>query len=171
MKFEINKDPAAINRELFQITHGLYVLTSKMDGRINGQCLDACMQVTNSPPRLAIGVGKRSLTHDFITSSGLFVVNAIDREDPKCYEKVKHFGMQSGWKVDKLAVAPHELLESGVPIIPDAKAFYECRVVKEMMLDLGTHTLFVGDVISSGVSERGRPLTYNEYRETIKKGQ
>ena len=61
--FELVSDPAGLNRALFEVTHGLYVLTAVRDGRANGQCLDAMMQVTNSPPRVAVGVGKSSLTH------------------------------------------------------------------------------------------------------------
>ena len=50
-RFEIASDPAELNRTLFEMTHGLYVLTALRDGKANGQCLDAAMQVTSSPPR------------------------------------------------------------------------------------------------------------------------
>ena len=169
MTFIIAKE-AAINQALFQITHGLYILTAKRDDKLNGQCLDAAMQVTNMPPRIAIGVGKRSLTHEMIEATGRFIVNVIDREDPACCEMVKHFGFQSGRKVDKFASTEYELSEKGLPILPCAKAFYECSVVEELKLDLGTHTLFVGQVELAGTREEGEPLTYNEYRKVTKKG-
>ncbi|HQC51356.1 MAG TPA: flavin reductase [bacterium] len=75
MEFKIVSENSAINQALFQVTHGLYILTSTSGGRLNGQCLDALMQVTSIPPRIAIGVGKRTLTCEMISESGLFVAN------------------------------------------------------------------------------------------------
>ncbi|MBT3180883.1 MAG: flavin reductase, partial [Deltaproteobacteria bacterium] len=66
MDFKVTNDNAELNQTLFQVTHGLYILTSTMNGKHNGQCLDALMQVTNMPPRVTIGVGKKSLTHEMI---------------------------------------------------------------------------------------------------------
>jgi len=167
--FKTVGDNAGLNQALFQVTHGLYILTSVVGDKLNGQCLDALMQVTNMPPRMAIGVGKRSLTHEMIMESGIFVANVLDREDPKCYDKVKHYGFQSGRKVNKFENVECILGENGAPILPEAKAFYECRVVKELCVDLGTHTIFVGAVERAGEREVGEPLTYNEYRKVMKK--
>ncbi len=169
MEHRIVSDVPGLNQALFQVTHGLYILTSKMGEKLNGQCLDALMQVTNMPPRIAIGVGKRSLTHEMIKESGIFVANVINREDEGCYDLVKHFGFQTGRKVDKFANTAYELGELGAPILPGSKAFFECIVDRGLTADLSTHTLFVADVKSAGTREGGEPLTYNEYRKVMKK--
>lgn len=170
MDFKISNEGAGLNQALFQITHGLYILTTTSNGRHNGQCLDALMQVTGTPPRIAIGVGKRSLTHDMIVESGIFVASVIDREDPACYDKVKHFGFQSGRKVDKFENYKFEIGKIGVPILPDTKAFFECRVISELTVETETHHIFFGLVVRAGEKEKGEPLTYNEYRKVMKKG-
>jgi flavin reductase (DIM6/NTAB) family NADH-FMN oxidoreductase RutF len=172
--FEISDQPAALNQALFQVTHGLYVLTAARGGeadskRLNGQCLDAAMQVTSTPPRVAIGVGKKSLTHQLISQTGKFVLNVLDRKDPKCPDIIRRFGFQSGRDVNKFEDFSFELSSGGLPVLPDAKAFYECTVIQELTLDLDTHSLFVASVNRAGVKERGEPLTYNEYRKTIRK--
>ena len=167
--FKIVDDPAGLNQALFEVTHGLYVLTVIRDGRANGQCLDAAMQVTNSPPRIAIGVGKRSLTHEMIVETGTFALNALDKTDPECPDVIRRFGFQSGRNVDKFADFPYEPGENGSPILPVAKAFWECTVIPELTVDLGTHTLFVAAVDRAGVREGGEPLTYNEYRRTMRR--
>ncbi len=183
MKFTIVNDIADLNQALFQVTHGLYILTAKHEGRLNGQCLDALMQVTSAPPRIAIGINKRSLTHEMIAATGRFVANVLDRsggvvageelttppKDEDWMEVIRHFGFQSGRTVDKFAKTPHELSENGIPILPEAKAFYECHVVPEMTQDLGTHTLFVALVERAGTRDDGEPLTYNEYRKSMRK--
>jgi len=167
--FKIATDAGGLNQSLFEVTHGLYVLTAVRGGRANGQCLDAAMQVTNAPPRITIGVGKKSLTHEMIIETGKFVLNALDREDPSCPDVVRRFGFQSGRDVDKFAEFPHETGESGIPILANAKAFYECTVLPEFTVDLATHTLFVALVERAGTREDGEPLTYNEYRKTMRK--
>ena len=168
MPFDVVTDPRALNRALFQITHGLYVLTASSGERFNGQCLDALMQVTSRPPRIAIAVNKRTLTHEMIASTGRLTVNVLDREDHGCPDVIQRFGFQSGRTVDKFAQFSHELGKNGLPILPGAKAFYECSVIPEMTLDLGTHTLFIASVDCAGTRAGGEPLTYNEYRKRIK---
>ena len=169
MPFEIATKSADLNQACFKITHGLYVLTAKNE-KFNGQCIDAVMQVTNMPPRLAIAIGKRSLTYEMISESGEFVINVIDRDDPAKMEVVKHFGFQSGRKVDKFADITFETGELGLPILPDAKAYFECKVIDEMRVDLDTHMLYTASIIRAGVSEEGTPFTYTEYRDIKSKG-
>ena len=169
MKFTIVNDTADLNQALFEVTHGLYILTAEHEGRLNGQCLDALMQVTNTPPRIAIGINKRSLTHEMIVAGGRFVANVLDREDEHCPDVIRHFGFKSGRDVDKFANFPHKLSKMAIPILLQGKAFYECRVLPEFMLDLGTHTLFVAAVERAGVRQEGEPLTYNEYRKSMRK--
>jgi flavin reductase (DIM6/NTAB) family NADH-FMN oxidoreductase RutF len=169
MDFLMATGKAELNQALFQVTHGLYILTAKDETRANGQCLDALMQVTNSPARVAIAVNKRSLTGEMIAKTGRFVVNVLDRENRACPDVIKHFGFQSGHDVDKFKDYPHEKDEHGIPILPDAKAFYACRVESDMTLDLGTHTLYIAEVEQAGTHESGEPLTYNEYRKTIRR--
>ncbi len=170
MAFTFVTDNAALNQALFRVTHGLYILTAALDGRINGQCLDALMQVTNNPPRIAIGVGGKSLTHEMIAKSGRFAVSVLDRENEHCAEVIRRFGFQSGRDVDKFADFPYEKTEHGIPYLPDAVAIYECTVVPEMTVDLTTHSLFVASVDRAGTGDSGEPLTYNEYRKRIRKG-
>ena len=162
--FNIVTDVAGLNNACYQITHGLYILTASLD-KPNGQCIDSLMQVTNAPCRIAIGIGKRSLTYEMISKTATFGVNALDRHDSAWMHKVEHFGFQSGRKVDKFADIPYELGQLGVPILPDAKAFFECRVVPEFSVDLKTHMLYVGAVERAGTRHDGEPLTYNEYRK------
>ena len=170
MAFTFVTDNAGLNQALFRVTHGLYILAARSGDRLNGQCVDALMQVTNMPPRMAIGIGSKSLTHEMIAASGRFAVSVLDREDETCPATIRRFGFQSGRDVDKFADFPHELTEHGIPYLPDAVAVYECTVIPEMTVDMTTHSLFIASVDRAGTRESGEPLTYNEYRRTIRKG-
>ncbi|MBU1050826.1 flavin reductase family protein [Candidatus Bipolaricaulota bacterium] len=169
MPFTYVTEPGPINVALFQVTHGLYILTTKAGEKINGQCLDALMQVTNAPPRVSLGVGKKSLTHEMILESGQFCISVLDRGNAACGDIVRRFGFQSGRDVDKFEGFKHGLTEQGIPFLLDAVAVYDCTVIREMTVDLGTHSLFVADVDRAGSRGQGEPLTYNEYRNTLRK--
>ena len=170
MDFTFVTDIGSLNQALFRVTHGLYILTARSGDRINGQCLDALMQVTNAPPRIAVGIGKSSLTHEMIAENGRFAVSVLDREDADVADVIRRFGFQSGRNVDKFAGFPHALTERGIPYLPNAVAVYECTVLPEWTIDLQTHSLFVASVDRAGTRDEGEPLTYNEYRKSLRKG-
>jgi flavin reductase (DIM6/NTAB) family NADH-FMN oxidoreductase RutF len=170
MAFTFVTDQASLNQALFRVTHGLYIVTAASENRINGQCLDALMQVTNAPPRIAVGIGKRSLTHEMIAGSGRFVVSVLDRESEDAADVIRRFGFQSGRDVDKFDGFPHESTERGIPYLLDAVAVYECTILPNWTVNLQTHSLFVASVDRAGTREDGEPLTYNEYRKSLRKG-
>jgi len=169
MAFTFVTDSAALNQALFQVTHGLYVVTAKRGDKSNGQILDALMQVTNAPPRIAVGMGKRSLTHEMIAETGRFVVSVLDRDDPACVAVIKRFGFQSGRDVDKFLDFPHSTTDRGLPYLPTAVAVFEATIIPSWTIDLGTHALFIASVDQTGTREGGEPLTYNEYRKSLRK--
>lgn len=164
MDFKISTKASDLNRALFQVTQGLYILTSRVGDKLNGQCLDALMQITNVPPGVAMSVSKHTLTHEMILESGIFVINVLDKNDKGWMEKVKHFGFQTGRKVDKFASVSYEPAENGAPLLPDASTFFECSAVKDKIVDLKTHTLIVGEVTRAGTCDKCEPVSYNEYR-------
>jgi flavin reductase (DIM6/NTAB) family NADH-FMN oxidoreductase RutF len=127
------------------------------------------MQVTNAPQRVALGVGKRTLTHEMIAATGRLVASVLDRLDPASPDVIRRFGFQSGRDVDKFAGFPHETTERGIPYLPNAVAVFELSVLAEFTQDLGTHTLFVASVDRAARREGGEPLTYNEYRKSVRR--
>lgn len=169
MAFSFVTEGAALNQALFQVTHGLYVITAKRGDKINGQVVDSLMQVTSAPPRIALGLGKRSLTHEMVAETGRFVVSVLDRNDPACAEVIRRFGFQSGRDVDKFAGFPHETLEWGIPCLPTAVAVFEASVARLLTVDLITHSLFVATIERAGTRDGGEPLTYNEYRKSMRR--
>lgn len=79
------------------------------------------------------------------------------------------FGFKSGRDVDKLAQCAWEEGPTGVPLVTDhALSVFDARVIGEA--DAGTHTIFIGEVVSARKLRRGAPLTYAAYHE-LKKGK
>ena len=151
-----------LKRALSLISYGLYVVASKTGDRINGQVCNTFVQVTGDPPRVAVGLNHKNLTHDFVKESGAFAVTVLGRGN---YGLVRQFGFQSGRQVDKfqgVRYIPGPI--TGCPVLADGVAYLECRVRPEMSVDVGTHALFVADVVGAGVIKDVLPLTYADYR-------
>jgi flavin reductase (DIM6/NTAB) family NADH-FMN oxidoreductase RutF len=110
---------------------------------------------------MAVGINKSNYTCEFIKASGVMAINAL-RQDQIPY--VKHFGLQTGRKVDKFATVKYITRSTGCPILPDAHSFFECRVFHELCRDCGTHMLFVCDILEGDVLNPGEVLTYEYYR-------
>jgi flavin reductase (DIM6/NTAB) family NADH-FMN oxidoreductase RutF/rubredoxin len=149
------------------LTYGLYVVTSRADGKANGQIANTVVQVTADPARIAVALNKENLTHEYVSRSGVFGVSVLDKETPTPF--IGLFGFKSGRDVDKLAEVEHMEGSSGCPVVTEnALAVIEARVVGT--LNVGTHTIFVGDVVAGDVLRDGEPLTYAYYRDA-KKGK
>lgn len=150
---------------LHAISYGLYVVTARKGGRRNGQIANAVMQVTAAPPQLAVALHKDNLTHEFIKDSGAFAVAVLGEDAPMTY--IGRFGFKSGRDADKFADLSCQDGETGCPLATDyAVAVLEARVVAA--LDVGTHTVFVGEVVAARKLNDAPPMTYAYYHAVLK---
>lgn len=156
---EAGGDVAAALRSL---TYGMFVVSSRSGDRLNAQTCNTVFQVTSDPVRLAIGINQRNLTHEFMTESAVAAITVLGQGNMGA---IKHFGFRSGRDGDKLAGVDHRLSPVvGCPILPAGSYYLEGRVLPELSPALGTHTLFILEVLGGGPLRRRRPLTYGDYR-------
>ena len=147
---------------IFKIGYGLYVITSKKEGKFNGQVCNTVFQITSDPQRVAIALNRENLTNEFVKESGLVTINVLGRAN---FEDIKRFGYQSGHKVDKFKDFVHgESPANGCPVLLNAVAFLDLKIDPELVMEVGTHTLFIGEVIDGGLIKDGEPITYTFYR-------
>ena len=155
-------DPKA----LYKISYGLYVITSKKGEEINGQTANSLIQVTAEPPAIAIGLNKKNLTNEFIKESKVFAVSILSQDTP--LNIIGQFGFKSGRDINKFDQVNYKLGKTRAPILLDnSLAYLEVKVTQEM--DVGTHTIFVGEVVESEVLKDGEPMTYAYYHQ-VKRG-
>jgi ferric-chelate reductase [NAD(P)H] len=155
-----------LDRKAFRdLSYGLYIVTSRDGERLNGQIINTAIQVTSDPPRVAVIINKKNLTHGLIAKSGTFAVSVIEEASPMTF--IGLFGFRSGRDIDKLAKVQCKEGVTGCPLVTDhALSVIEARVIDQV--DLGTHTVFIGDAVYSEVLRSGRPLTYQYYNEKMK---
>ena len=151
---------------LYAIGYGLYIICSKKGERFNGQVANTVTQVTSEPPAIGVIINKENLTHEFIKESRVFTASVLAKDTPLAF--IGHFGFKSGREIDKLKGINYIMGETGAPIVTDhALAFLEVKVSKE--LDVGTHTIFVGELAGAEVLGEGEPMTY-AYYHLVKRG-
>ncbi|MDY6437132.1 MAG: flavin reductase [Bacteroidales bacterium] len=153
-------------KSLSKIGYGLYVLTTNYDNIDNGCIINTVQQVTSNPLRLSIVVNKNNYTHDLILDSCVFNINVLTTETP--FKVFEHFGFQSGRSVNKFAGCEQELRAvNHVLYLPKyINAYFACRMVKS--IDLGTHTMFIADVLDAVQVNDKDTVTYDYYQKNIK---
>jgi ferric-chelate reductase [NAD(P)H] len=157
---------SGLNRKvLSHLSYGLYVVTSRLDGRLNGQIVNSVQQVTSEPPRVSVIVNKNNLTHQFIAQTGVFGASVLDITTPMPF--IGLFGFKSGRDVEKLAHTQYVPGSTGAPLVTDySLSVLEAEVIDRV--DVGTHTLFVGDVLNGEILRSGEPMTYLYYQSHLK---
>ncbi len=155
-----------INEGLNYITYGLYIVTSSDGEHKNGMIVNTVFQVTAEPARMAISVNKNCLTHEIISKSCVFAAMPLEQETDLPFIGI--FGFRSGRTFDKLAKVPYKTGFLGCPIVTEHTLSY-MEVEVSQTVDVGTHTLFIGEVKDAGVVKpNGTALTYDYYHHVIK---
>ena len=154
-------------KALHSIGYGVYIVCSKKGEKINGQTANAAMQITSDPPTVAISINKQNLTHKYIQDSNVFSVSILSQQAP--VDLIGSFGFKSGRDIDKFEKVSYTTENAGsVPVVTDhAVAYLVGKVVDS--LDVGTHTIFIGELIDADVLDKAEPMTYAYYHQ-VKRG-
>jgi flavin reductase (DIM6/NTAB) family NADH-FMN oxidoreductase RutF len=108
--------------------------------------------VCTNPPMLSISVRPSRYSYKFIQETGEFTVNLASREMTKALD---YCGVCSGRDVDKWSKTGLTKLKADevkAPLVAESPVSIECRV-KEA-LELGSHTMFVAEVLAVHVSSK-----------------
>ena len=103
--------------------------------------------VNSEPPMVSVSLRKDRFSHGLITASGEFVVNLADE---KMARALDFCGVRSGRDTDKaketgLRYMPADGLETA-PAVSGAPLSLCCKV--RQTLELGSHDMFIGEVVS-----------------------
>lgn len=98
--------------------------------------------------------------------TGKFNVSVISQKAD--FELFRHFGFQSGRDVDKFAdFNKYKHSENGLAYITDGTNAYISAYVKHTV-DLGSHTMFIGEITDMEVLDDSTSATYEYYMNNIK---
>ena len=153
-------------KAMYQLSYGLFVLTSAFEGRDSGCIINTGIQVTSEPNRISIAVNQGNFTKELVEKSGKFNLSVLS--EAASFETFRHFGFQSGRDVDKFAAySDCKRSANGLYYITAGTNAYISATV-EQTVDLGTHMLFIAAVDDMEVLSNDPSATYAYYQSQIK---
>lgn len=153
-------------KTLFKLSYGLFVLTARDGEKDNGCIIDTAIQAASTPNQISICINKSEFTHGMIMDTGAFTVSIISQKAN--FDLFKHFGFQSGRDVNKFEnFTACKRGKNGIFYITEGtNGFISVKVDKTV--DLGSHTMFVGEITDMEVLNDDTSATYEYYQNNIK---
>lgn len=128
------------------LVHGVYVVTTRLGDRVNGMTAAWVSQASIKPPLVMVSIAPPRYSHELIKESRIFAVNLLTDGQ---VDLGKRFGYKSGRKVDKFAGLDYTTAATGAPILPQAYAYLDCKLLDTF--PAGDHDLFVGEVVEAKI--------------------
>ena len=153
-------------KAMYKLSYGLFVLTTKVDDKDNGCIINTAIQAASEPNQMSICVNKQNYTHDMIKESMEFNVSIISEK--ASFDLFKHFGFQTGREVDKFeGFDKCDRSSNGLFYITEGThAYISVKVTNTE--DIGSHTMFIGEIVDMEVLDDAPSATYTYYMSNIK---
>lgn len=131
------------------------IVTTRLDDQIYGLTATAFSSLSVQPPMVFVSIFRKTHTHPMIEQSGVFCVNFLAPE-------MTHLSDRFAGRYpneERFAGLSYRTEATGAPVLDDAIAYIDCRVVEGLVT--GDHTIFVGQVESTDTQKVDQsPLIY-----------
>ena len=130
---------------------GVTLITIKSGEQIHGLTVSAFASISPEPPLVAVVIDHRHRSHALLEREGaVFAVNILGQDQVDLSNRF-------AWLKDEDRFAEGEwgTAATGAPILTDALAWLDCRI--HAGYPAGRHTIYVGEVVASGVPQPGEP--------------
>jgi len=136
---------------------GVSVVTANVDGNRIGVTVGSLVSLSLDPPLVGISIGRDLALHELLRVAGAFGVSVLrGNQDDVASHFARGVPPIALWSRIETRTG-----RTGVPLLADALAWLECRIVAEH--PVGDHTFFVGEVLALAESEPGPALAYREH--------
>jgi flavin reductase (DIM6/NTAB) family NADH-FMN oxidoreductase RutF len=153
-------DDELLNKVTWKIPNALALVGSRAGDERNAMTTSWITQLSMEPVLIGVGVDNSAVTHRLITAGGSFTINLWDSDDTKVFVKFSKPAVDDGASLNGRLV---HAATTGAPVFDEALAWMDCAV--RHTLDLGSHTLFVGEVVDAFMSASdARPASMNDTR-------
>ena len=144
-------DQDEFRRVLGHFASGVTVVTTRHEDVYYGITVSAFASLSLDPPLVLICIEQQAPSHAALQAAGSFAVNIL-AEDGEYLSR--HFASR---EIDKFDGIAYHIGVTGAPLLNDALATLECRIVQQVQG--GDHTIFMGEVLGAS-THQGKPLIY-----------
>jgi flavin reductase (DIM6/NTAB) family NADH-FMN oxidoreductase RutF len=153
-------DDELLNTVTWKIPNALALIGSRAGDERNAMTASWITQVSMEPVLIGVGVDQRAVTHRLIADGGSFTVNLWNADDTRVFVKFSKPATDDGATLNG---RPVRAATTGAPVFDEAVAWMDCAV--RHAFDLGTHTLFVGEVVDAAIQDGdARPASMSDTR-------
>ncbi len=130
---------------------GVTILTIKLGDEVHGLTVSAFASVSPEPPLIAVVIDRRHHAHQMLETDGaVFAVNILAGDQEELSDRFAWTPSEERFGAGRWTTAA-----TGAPILEDALAWLDCRVWGRY--EAGTHWIYVGEVLASGVPRSDEP--------------
>ena len=153
--------PAAVDGQAFRdamsrIATAVHVVTTDGPSGRAGATMTAVTSVTDRPPTLLACLNAASRANGLVKANRVLCVSTLGVEHGRLAEI---FAGRTGMHgEDRFAEGRWSALATGAPALDGARVALDCRVVEAS--EVGTHTVFLAEVVAVRLGPAGTPLVY-----------
>jgi flavin reductase (DIM6/NTAB) family NADH-FMN oxidoreductase RutF len=144
-------DPMLQRQVMGRFATGVTVVTTRYSDQISGMTANAVMSLSLDPPLVVVSVDRKSNMHGHLTQGQCYAINVLKHDQEDLSRRFAQPGPKDFSDLN-LTVA-----ETGAPILADALAYVDCRVVE--VAPAGDHDMFIGEPVA-GETYDGQPLLF-----------
>lgn len=149
----------------YKLTYGLYIISTKLGEKDYGCVVNTLAQVTASPAKMSVAINKEGATAKAIQKSGKFVGTVLT--ETADMNLIGAFGFRTSEEYDKFGAFDTALDPNGIKYVTEhTAAYFSCDVCQT--IDLGSHILFIGEVVEADNLLAEPVMTYAYYHSVIK---
>lgn len=146
------------------MTYGMFVLSTKDDGRDVGCIVNTVTQITSESMIISVSINKNNFTNQAIKKNKKFAVTILSQVTNP--EVIGKFGFFSSKDVNKFE-AFKTIREDDFAILDEnICGFMICELVQ--VIDVDTHDIFLAKVLNCKKLSELLPMTYSFYHSNIK---
>ena len=141
-------DDELVNKVTWKIPNALALVGSRSGDEWNAMTTSWISQLSMDPVLVGVSVDNTAVTHRLISAGGSFSVNLWSAEDTRVFVKFSKPATFAAMALNERSVKAGV---TGAPVFDEAIAYVDCEVRQSH--DLGSHTLFIGEVVDAGIRD------------------
>jgi flavin reductase (DIM6/NTAB) family NADH-FMN oxidoreductase RutF len=148
-------NPEQLRQAMRAWSSGVTVVTAAHDGEQHGMTVNSFTSVSLEPPLIIVSLHTKSRTHRLVRAANAFAVSILSADQRALSDR---FAGRADDE-DRFAGLVTDTLVTGAPVLPDALAQFDCRVIQ--VIPAGMNTIFLAEVVAARGDGEGRPLVYH----------
>jgi len=150
-------DPALYRDAMSRFAGHVQLVTTALGVERRGVTITAACSVSDSPATVLICLNNSNAKNEIFFKSGIFAMNTLGADHQALADAFS--GKTPPLTVDeRFAAGRFETLVTGAPVLADALAAFDCRVLE--IKQASTHNIIFGEVMAIRYSEPKPALLY-----------